>query len=134
MIVSSASMTDGFALNVTRTRSSVLRAFFDATHVYLRYYLTRVQQKLLFLETRLTMPTCAWHLPLMDEQSTAPDVDPFQELADAETAIVVAAENERRRCADIIQEALEQAALRGLHESSPVVRILAGLKHKIDLG
>jgi len=67
-------------------------------------------------------------LPGIDES------DPFQELADATVAVFDAVRAERQRCADVVQDALEQAALRGLHESSPVVRILSGIKHNIEVG
>jgi len=88
------------------------------------------------------MPTA---LPGVDED------DPYQQIADeaaaaleseaAELARLSATEQvdeavsfERKRCAAVVQEALDQAALRGLPEGSPVVRILAGLKHSIEVG
>jgi hypothetical protein len=67
-------------------------------------------------------------LPGLDES------DPFQELADANVAVDDAVRAERQRCSDVVQDALEQAALRGLHESSPLVRILASIKHGIEVG
>ncbi len=67
-------------------------------------------------------------LPGIDES------DPFQELADMGVAVDDAVRAERQRCSDVIQAALEQAALRGLHESSPLVRILSSIKHTIEVG
>ena len=67
-------------------------------------------------------------LPGIDES------DPFQELADATVSTDDAVRAERQRCSDVVQAALEQAAMRGLHESSPVVRILTALKHTIEVG
>jgi hypothetical protein len=65
------------------------------------------------------------------------DEDPFQQLADAEAAqenAPEAVEAERKRCAGHVQAAIDKAALRGLTEASPVVRILAAIKHSIEVG
>jgi hypothetical protein len=67
-------------------------------------------------------------LPGVDES------DPFQELADMSVAADDAVHTERLRCSDVVAAALEQAALRGLHETSPVVRILSAIKHNIEMG
>jgi hypothetical protein len=67
-------------------------------------------------------------LPGIDES------DPFQELADATVSTDDAVRAERQRCSDVVQAALEQAAMRGLPEGSPVVRILTALKHSIEVG
>jgi hypothetical protein len=67
-------------------------------------------------------------LPGVDE------TDPFQELVDMSAAADDAVSTERQRCSDVVQAALEQAALRGLHESSPLVRILASIRHSIEIG
>jgi len=61
-------------------------------------------------------------------------LDPFQELADASVALDDAVKAERRRCADVVLVALEQAAIRGLPENSPVVRILSAIKQQIEVG
>ena len=69
------------------------------------------------------------------------DADPFQQIADEEAAHSNALEAvedavliERSRCSHAVQEALEQAAARGLTEQSPIVRILSAIKHKIEVG
>jgi hypothetical protein len=77
--------------------------------------------------------------------------DPFQQLADEAAAAleheaaVVARQSakeqvdaavlyERKRCAEVVRHALDQAAMRGLPAGSPTVRILAGIKHTIEVG
>ena len=72
--------------------------------------------------------------PLVTDLPGVDESDPFQELADASVAIDDAVRTERQRCADVVSVALEQAAMRGLHDSSPVVRILSGIKHGIEVG
>ncbi len=64
----------------------------------------------------------------------AAEDDPYQELAEQLTAVDDARVAERRRCSAVVQEALDLAAMRGLPENSPVVRILAGIKHAVEMG
>lgn len=81
----------------------------------------------------------------MSRIDTSDTTDPFRQIADAEAAHEHALESaeiaaddatkiERARCALVLEEAIEEAASRGLTEQSPVVRILSGLKFKIENG
>jgi len=71
--------------------------------------------------------------------------DPFREIAETESkladaelehgiALSNAIDAERKRCSDVVEASIQQAAARGLNAQSPVVRILTAIKQGIENG
>lgn len=68
------------------------------------------------------------------KQEVALDVALEAALDDAVTEVDDAKVAERRRCAAVVQHAVDEAKARGLAPEAPLVRVLAAIKHGIEVG